>query len=115
MYGKGQNPKALFSQLEAALQRGDESFNMSGGEQERDFLPIEKVAAYIVTIALQQQEVGLLNCCSGKPVKVKDWVNDYLKQHQAAIKLNLGYYPYADYEPMSFWGDDRKLRKSIND
>ena len=25
------------------------------------------------------------------------------------IQLNLGYYPYADYEPMSFWGNNKKL------
>ncbi len=114
MYGKGQNPKALFSQLEAALQRGDEVFNMSGGEQERDFLPIEKVTENIVTIAIMEQEAGLVNCCSGKPVKVKDWVNDYLAQQNARIKLNLGYYPYADYEPMAFWGNAEKLQTILN-
>ena len=44
---------------------------MSGGEQERDYLPIEKVAEYIVTIALQDNISGIINCCSGKPIKVK--------------------------------------------
>ena len=43
MYGEGQNPNALLSQLETALQKGDAVFNMSGGEQLRDYLPIEKV------------------------------------------------------------------------
>ncbi|MES2777468.1 MAG: NAD(P)-dependent oxidoreductase [Bacteroidota bacterium] len=114
MYGKGQNPKALFSQLEAALERGDETFNMSGGEQERDFLPVETVAKNIVEIAFGDEEAGLVNCCSGRPVKVKDWVLDYLEQHQASIILNLGYYPYADYEPMSFWGDTKKLDRILN-
>ena len=114
MYGKGQNPKALFSQLEAAIERGDEVFNMSGGEQERDFLPVETVAEIITRVALQDEEAGLLNCCSGKPVKVKDWVNDYLDRHNATIKLNLGFYPYADYEPMAFWGDKEKLESILN-
>ena len=31
------------------------------------------------------------------------------------MKLNLGYYPYPDFEPMSFWGDrfylDELLKK----
>ncbi len=114
MYGQGQNPKALFSQLVAALERGDEIFNMSGGEQERDFLPIEKVAENIVRIALLDVESGLVNCCSGKPVKVKDWVTKYLQQQGANIKLNLGFYPYADYEPMAFWGDSKKLETILN-
>ena len=109
MYGKGQSHKALFSQLMAAIECSDETFNMSGGEQERDFLPVETVAKYIVKIAIQQSEVGLINCCSGQPVKVKNWVIEYLEQHNKHIKLNLGFYPYTDYEPMSFWGDNEKL------
>ena len=30
-------------------------------------------------------------------------VEDYLEQNNKTIKLNLGYYPYPDHEPMAFW------------
>jgi nucleoside-diphosphate-sugar epimerase len=113
MYGKGQNPNSLFSQLELALQNGETTFNMSGGEQLRDYLPVEKVAEYIVRIALQNKINGIINCCSGVPVKVKTLVKNYLKENNKTIDLNLGYYPYADYEPMAFWGDDTKLKKIL--
>ncbi len=113
MYGKGQNPNSLFSQLELALQNGETTFNMSGGEQLRDYLPIEKVAEYIVKIALQNKINGIINCCSGVPAKVKTFVKNYLKENNKTIDLNLGYYPYADYEPMAFWGDDTKLKKIL--
>lgn len=114
MYGKGQNSNSLLSQLETALRNGDKEFNMSGGEQERDYLPIEKVAEYIVAIVLQNKITGIINCCSGRPVKVKELVENYLNDNNQKIKLNLGYYPYTDYEAMSFWGDDTKLKKIIN-
>ena len=113
MYGKGQNPNSLFSQLETALQKGDKVFNMSGGEQLRDYLPIETVAEYIVKIALQNKINGIINCCSGVPVKVKTLVENYLKKNNKKINLNPGYYPYADYEAMAFWGDDKKLKKIL--
>ena len=113
MYGKGQNPNSLLSQLELALQNGETTFDMSGGEQLRDYLPIEKVAEYIVKIALQNKINGIINCCSGVPVKVKTLVENYLKEKKKTIDLNLGYYPYADYEPMAFWGDDTKLKKIL--
>ena len=109
MYGKGQNPNSLLSQLDAALAAGEPVFNMSGGEQVRDYLPVEKVAEYIVSIALQKQVTGVINCCSGEPVTIKDLVNDYLALKKQHITLNLGYYPYPDYEPMRFWGDNTKL------
>ncbi len=87
---------------------------MSGGEQERDYLPVEKVAEYIVAVALQNDVNGIINCCSGKPIKIKELVTNYLKENNADIKLNRGYYPYPDYEPMSFWGDDTKLKQILN-
>jgi dTDP-6-deoxy-L-talose 4-dehydrogenase (NAD+) len=113
MYGEGQNSNSLLSQLQTALDKGDEIFNMSGGEQQRDYLPVEKVAEYIVTIAFQNVE-GIINCCSGKPIKIKQLVENYLEKTNQKIKLNFGYYPYPDYEPMSFWGDDTKLKQILN-
>ena len=110
MYGQGQGPKSLISQLDKALELGDKDFNMSGGEQVRDFLPVEKVAEYIVAIALQQKITGIINCCSGKPITVKAFVEDYLKQRNKHIHLNLGFYPYTDYEAMKFWGDNSTLK-----
>ena len=114
MYGEGQNSNSLLSQLQTALDRGDKEFNMSGGEQERDYSPVEKIARYIVAIALQKDICGIINCCSGQPVKVKHLVQSYLEEHNADIKLNLGYYPYPDYEAMRFWGDNNKLKKILN-
>lgn len=114
MYGKGQSPKSLISQLDKALENGDAIFNMSGGEQVRDFLPIEKVAAYIVAIATQHAITGVVNCCSGEPVTVKQFVEDYLRSKHKTIQLNPGYYPYPDYEAMRFWGDNTRLQLIIN-
>jgi nucleoside-diphosphate-sugar epimerase len=115
MYGKGQNPGSILAQLEKAIRNKDAVFNMSGGEQLRDYLPIEKVAEYVVKIALQKQTEGIINCCSGVPVSIKQLVENYLQQKQASIKLNLGYYPYPDYEPMAFWGDNKKLKTILNE
>jgi nucleoside-diphosphate-sugar epimerase len=113
MYGAGQNPNSLLSQLDMALEKKEAVFNMSGGEQIRDYLPVEKVAANIVAIALQQQVTGIINCCSGKGIAVKDFVKDHLKEKNKHIVLNLGYYPYPDHEPMYFWGDAAKLNKIL--
>jgi nucleoside-diphosphate-sugar epimerase len=114
MYGKGQSQNSLLSQLERALAEHAPAFNMSGGEQIRDYLPVEKIAEYIVAIALQQRVMGTINCCSGQPVTVKQLVEDYLERSGRKIPLNLGYYPYPDYEPMRFWGDNKKLKSILN-
>lgn len=109
IYGEGQSEESLLSQLETAIRKGERRFNMSGGEQLRDYLPVEKAAEYIVKIAMQSKVYGIINCCSGVPVSIRKLVEDYLEENQRSIRLNLGYYPYPDYEPMAFWGDINKL------
>jgi len=86
---------------------------MSGGEQLRDYLRVSEVADILIKIALQNKVQGIINCCSGKPVSVRKFVEQYLLDNNAEIKLELGYYPYPDYEPMAFWGDNEKLKKII--
>jgi len=111
MYGKGQNPKSLISQLDCALEKDETIFNMSGGEQVRDYLPIENVATNIVNIAVQKKIEGIINNCSGNPVTLKAFVEQYLQTKQKNIDLNLGYYPYPNFEPFKFWGNVEKLNR----
>jgi nucleoside-diphosphate-sugar epimerase len=103
-YGKGQMGSSLLAQLETAVANKEEFFNMSGGEQLRDYLPVEQMATKIVEFSLDSKLNGIVNCCSGKPISVKRLVEDYVKENKYSIKLNFGYYPYPDYESMAFWG-----------
>jgi nucleoside-diphosphate-sugar epimerase len=103
MYGKGQNPKSVLSQLDAAIDNGDAVFNMSGGEQLRDYLSIEAVAQQLFDLYVSERE-GTYNICSGKPISVRRLAEQRMKERDAHIKLNLGCHPYPDYEPMAFWG-----------
>ncbi|MEO6812698.1 MAG: NAD-dependent epimerase/dehydratase family protein [Ginsengibacter sp.] len=114
MFGRGQNPNSILSQLEAALKRGDSTFNMSGGEQQRDYLPVETVAEYVVKIATQEKVTGIINCCSGIPISINQLIENYLAEKNQKIKLNKGFYSYPDYEPMNFWGNNSKLKKAIS-
>jgi len=109
IYGDGQSKHSLFSQLMEAVQKRERVFNMSGGEQLRDYLHVKKVADYIVAVSIQNKVQGILNCCSGNPISVLRQVKKILGKNESSIRLNLGYYPYPDYEPMAFWGDNNKL------
>ncbi len=113
MYGPGQSPNSILSQLDRALAAGDAVFNMSGGEQVRDYLPVNEMAACIAGIAIQNKVTGIINACSGQPITVRQLVEDHLAAAGRHIRLNLGYYPYADYEPMRFWGDVQKLNTTL--
>lgn len=109
MYGEGQPKNSLYPQLKDAVLRGERIFNMSGGEQLRDYLPVEEVASQIVRLALEKCNIGSINICSGKSVSVRRLVEQWLLENDWEIELNLGYYPYPDYEPMAFWGNRDRL------
>lgn len=109
MYGQGQNRNSLLAQLDRSIDEGQPVFNMSMGDQLRDYSPIQKVAENFV-LALESPRIeGVINCCSGKPISVLDLVQQRCQEKTSDIRLNRGHYPYSDYEPMAFWGVPAKL------
>lgn len=114
LWGEGQSAASLWPQLQAAAQRGDTRFPMSGGEQLRDYLPVAQAAAWLVDLALQPQGEGVVNLCAGRPVSVRALVEGWIAQHGWSITPQLGHYPYPAHEPMAFWGDDRRLRRRLS-
>jgi dTDP-6-deoxy-L-talose 4-dehydrogenase (NAD+) len=107
MYGPGQNPNSLLAQLDCAIDNGESVFNMSGGEQLRDYLSVEDVASRLVSLLENKQYDGIFNICSGEPISVRSLVEQHLAKRGVDIRLELGHYPYSDNEPMDFWGSSK--------
>ena len=114
LYGEGQT-NAILPQLDRAIGRGDKIFNMSMGEQLRDYLSIEQATQYLRVITEQRSVDGIINCCLGKPISIRRLIENRIEQRNAKISLNLGYYPYISHEPMAFWGNTTKLKCLIGD
>ncbi len=104
LYGPGQRTSSLLSSLDQAIKTNQPIFDMSEGEQLRDYLHVtdacKQIAAILETSAIN--ETG--NICSGIPISVRKLVENRIKEQGSSIKLNLGAYPYPEYEPMAFWG-----------
>ncbi|MEP1425815.1 MAG: NAD(P)-dependent oxidoreductase [Tateyamaria sp.] len=111
LYGAGQAANSLFPQLHRAVTEGRDVFDMSGGEQLRDYLPVETVAQNIVDLAISNPDCGPINICSGEPISIRRLVETWCLENGWSIDLNLGYYPYPDYEPMAFWGSSNKMEQ----
>ncbi|MDR1484709.1 MAG: NAD(P)-dependent oxidoreductase [Planctomycetaceae bacterium] len=115
LYGEGQNKNSILEQLKSATEHRNKIFNMSGGEQLRDYLHVKKAADNIAKIALQNKVQGIINNCSGTPISIRCLVEEYLQKTKTKIELNRGYYPYNNYEPFAFWGDTKKLKTIVGD
>ncbi|OFW83655.1 MAG: hypothetical protein A2018_04345 [Alphaproteobacteria bacterium GWF2_58_20] len=115
VYGKGQRPQAILPQLLSAIERGDKVFNMSKGEQVRDFIHVDTLAFNTILAAEAHENLGILNMGSGHGTRVIDLVRHVIEEKGASIELNPGYYPYPSYEPFAFQADTTKLKNSIKE
>lgn len=104
LHGEGQNPNSLLASLDRAIDAGEAQFNMSAGDQLRDYLEIRQAAAMLAALVARRDVAGVINCCSGQPVSVRALVEQRVAERQANIALNLGHYGYSAHEPMAFWG-----------
>jgi nucleoside-diphosphate-sugar epimerase len=107
-YGLNQPRNAIFSQL---MSSNHGTFNMSCGEQVRDYLPIDKLIAYLCKIATSEYEIGIINVCSGDSLSLKETVDRWVQTYNLSVDINLCFYDYSDYEPFSFWGSVSKLKQ----
>ena len=113
LYGNGQAETSLYAQLARAVQQREPVFNMSGGEQLRDYLSVESVAAQLVDLAVGAADVGVVNICAGAPVSVRRLVEGWIADNHWPIGINLGHFPYPEHEPMAFWGSAEKLKRCL--
>lgn len=110
MHGEGQNPNSLLAQLDRAIDEGKPVFNMSVGDQLRDYMPVTQAAENFALVLENSQCDGVINCCSEKPISVFDLVTQRCQARGSSIRLNRGHYPYPDYEPLAFWGRSLIIR-----
>jgi len=113
LFGDGQSPTSIWSQLSDHVLRGQTAFPMSGGQQVRDFLPIEVAASHLVRLAEVRQAAGVTNVCSGHAWTLERTVRGWMAERGWDIQLDLGRFPYPDHEPFAFWGSTRRLSEAL--
>nr|WP_314615804.1 NAD-dependent epimerase/dehydratase family protein [uncultured Pseudomonas sp.] len=113
LHGEGQNPKSLLAALDRAIDSGASVFDMSAGEQLRDFQPITEAARQLAGLLQCSDFSGVVNCASGRPVAVRSLVEQRLRERGADLHLNLGHYPYPTHEPMAFWAATDRLQRLL--
>lgn len=115
LYGDGQAPTSIWSQLVDYVRRGETVFPMSGGQQIRDFMPVSEVAGTLVRLALRNDAKGIFNVSSGASRTLEQTVRGWLTERGWSITLDLGRFPYPDYEPFAFWGSKRRLDEALSE
>ena len=109
LHGPGQHASSLLGQLNQAIESKSEVFNMTPGDQLRDYLAVQDAALRLVLLLEHPECDGPTNICSGRPISIRRLVEDYIAARGAQVRLNLGHYPYSPFEPLAYWGDKSKF------
>lgn len=108
LFGPDEHPNRLVPAVTDALLRGEEA-RVTPGEQVRDFLHVDDVAAALCAIA-RSDVTGGVNIGSGEPITVAALVTKVATLVGRPELLRLGAREYSPGDPMFVCADNRKLR-----
>lgn len=109
--GNSKFGSSIFSKITAAVDEGKTEFPFTLGQNQYDFIDYPDFCAQVAAVVGQKNEQGIINICSGKPEKLADRVERFIKENDYRIKLQYGAFPDRPYDSKAIWGNDTKIRK----
>lgn len=109
--GNSKFGSSIFSKITAAVDEGKTEFPFTLGQNQYDFIDYPDFCAQVAAVVGQKNEQGIINICSGKPEKLADRVERFIKENDYRIKLQYGAFPDGPYDSKAIWGNDTKIRK----
>lgn len=106
-----QSSGSIFSKILQMEKEGKTSFPFTDGKNQFDYLEIHELAKQIRFVVEQTKITGIINCCSGKPVTIKDQVEKFLKENQLKIKPDFGKFPTRAYDSPCIYGNNKKIEE----
>ncbi len=107
--GNNQYGCSVFSKIEIAEEKGEKTFPFTMGENQYDFLDYDEFCHQVAAAVCQDETLGIINCCSGKPMKLKERVEQFLTENSYSIKLAYGTFPDRPYDSKAIWGNNEKI------
>lgn len=112
--GDDRHNHSLFTRVLEMNDQGKHFFPFTDGESKFDFIDVKMLAEQIVSVAVQTDVTGIINCCSGRPRKIKDVVLQFLSENNLSIRPEFGKFPKRSYESPITYGDTDKIEKIMN-
>jgi nucleoside-diphosphate-sugar epimerase len=112
VYGPFQNDRFFIVQSIKKLLL-NEDFDMTMGQQTRDFIYVDDLVKGLVEVSKSSQLRGeIVNISSGSDYKLIDVISKIHKLTESKSKLNIGVIPYRTSEIMSFQCSNKKMLES---
>lgn len=112
--GNSKYGSSIFSKITAAVEEGKTEFPFTLGQNQYDFIDYQDFCNQVAVVAGQKHEQGIINICSGRPEKLADRVERFIKENRYNIKLQYGAFPDRPYDSKAIWGDNSKIEKIMS-
>ena len=108
--GNTADGSSIFSKIVQAAEKGQKEFPFTMGLNQFDFLDYDIFCRYVADAVEQTDVNGIINICSGRPEKLADRVERFIKENHFDIQLQYGKFPDRPYDSKAIWGDNFKIR-----
>lgn len=115
IYGDDKSNHSVFTKLLESAADGKKEFPFTSGKNLYDFVSVDQLARMIAVVATQDEIVGIINCCTGKPKSLAQAVEEFISANHLNIKLAYGAYPDRPYDSPGVWGDASIIENILKD
>lgn len=112
--GNSKFGSSIFSKITAAAEAGKKTFPFTMGLNQFDFVDYDVFCEQVAGACTQDEVNGIINICSGRPEKLSDRVERFIKENHYDITLEYGKFPDRPYDSKAVWGNNTKIEKIIN-
>lgn len=100
---------SIFSKIVQAAENGKTEFPFTKGVNQYDFIDYDEFCLQVASVVEQNNINGIVNCCSGTPMRLAERVENFIKENNYSIKLKYGAFPDRPYDSKAIWGNNRKI------
>lgn len=111
--GDDKRNNSIFAKILQKAEAGEKTFPFTTGTNRYDFIDVDDLSLEIALASVQDEVCGVINCCSGKPVALKDKVEAFIKEHGLDIKLAYGVFPDRPYDSKIIYGNSEKIKAIV--
>lgn len=115
IFGDDLHNNSIFTKILMAENDGKREFPLNLGTNKYDFIHIENLAKQIALSVLQNRVQGVINCCTGNPVALRDKVEEFITENKLMIKPAYGVFPERSYDSSIVFGDTTKIKEIVRD
>lgn len=100
---------SVFSKILELEKAGECKFPFTDGKNKFDYIEINELTKQITAVVEQKKVSGIIHCCSGKAITIKEQVENYIKTKKLKIRPDYGKYPSRIYDSPCVYGDTSKI------